>query len=372
MDEKALTALFSLFDEVSDGVCLADARGRVVYMNPAAMALLEVAGPQASLENICDALCRHMKDMPGQGCPLKEAVWSSRAVTYVSRHGPRSAYSWRDDRVEKSERWKDLRVRCLRTRLPGEAGGEELHVVLVEDATAEMELRRHRADWRSMIAHDLRSPLTSIYASLRLLMELHPEGAAASDDSAKLVDVSYRSCRRMVELLDLYLDVARFDADAMPAHLEDVELSGVVAEQAEEQAALARERRVTVVQAVPEGTVARADRQLLKRVVENLLNNAIKYNVSGGRVELGASSRDGEAVLSCRDTGRGIEAQDLPFIFDRFYQAEARRAGRIQGNGLGLTFCKEAAALMGGSISVESRPGEGTTFEVVLKAAAKP
>jgi signal transduction histidine kinase len=173
----------------------------------------------------------------------------------------------------------------------------------------------------------------------------------------------------MMELLELYLDVARLDADAMKVRLEPVALLGVVEDAVAEQSSLASEAGVTIELDVPRELAATADAELLGRVAENLLNNAIKYNFRGGKVRVSASEDERGAALSFKDTGRGIAESELPRVFDRYYQAQARRAGRIKGNGLGLTFCKEALRLMGGTISAASEPGKGTEFVVRLAAA---
>jgi signal transduction histidine kinase len=370
---ETLSALYTLFDKLSDGVCLADPDGKAFYINPAAAALLESAAGENPGVDLCGALCSRLELEAGRSalhaCPLRGVKGPGKSASFVGRHGPRAAYNWRDDRVKRAERWRDLRVRCLTTWLPLRpgAGEDEVHVVLIEDATPEMDLRRHRADWRNMIAHDLRAPLTSIYSGLCLLEEARP--ASQDTQESKIVQMARGACKRMMELLDLYLDVARLDAGAMKARLEPVRLSTVVARAIEEQASLADSSGVTLKVEGDAELKALGDADLLQRVAENLLNNAVKYNRRGGRVTISVSRGADGARLSFADTGSGIDPKDLPFIFDRFYQAEARRAGRIQGNGLGLTFCKEALDLMGGGIAVSSRPGEGSEFVVTLKPA---
>lgn len=367
-----MRSFFSLFDRVSDGICVADAGGCVLYLNEAAHRLLETWGQETEARNICEFLCGKLEVQTGRraaaGCPLRDPNREAKAATFLGRHGPHPAFNWRDDRVKRAERWKDIRARCLKTSLPLDGKERELRLVVMENAAPEMDLKRHRADWRQMIAHDLRAPLASIFAALRLLEDIHPRQAKApQDQDRQLVEMSVQACRRMMELLDLYLDVERLDADAMSAKLEDLELGLVVGEAIEPQRALAAANGVAISSEVPAGLKARADSELLGRVVGNLVNNAIKYNVKGGSLRISAVVGESGVHLSFKDTGRGIDPQDLPFMFDRYYQAEARRAGRLQGNGLGLTFCTEALKLMDGSISVESEPGKGTEFVVTLR-----
>jgi signal transduction histidine kinase len=368
-----MQALSVLFDQLTDGVCIVDVRGDILYMNPVADRLLRRSG---AVLNACGLLCDHLEDAAGRAvggtCPLRDPEnRTAGAVTFSGKHGPLAVFDWRDDRVVRVERWRDLRVRCLRARLPTMAGVEEdVRVVLIEDAAKEGEFARQREDWRQMVAHDMRSPLTGIYAGLKLLEEKHPKPSAGeADEDTKLVETSLSSCRRLMELLDLYLDVVQLDAGAMPVSLSPVALAPVLAEIAEEHAPAARARGIAVELAASADAVALADPDLMTRVVENLLDNAIKYNVDGGKVALSAERRGADVTLSVKDTGRGIDAKDLPLLFDRYYQAQGRREGRTRGNGLGLAFCKQAVERMDGAIEARSPASGGAEFVVTLRAA---
>lgn len=374
MADSTLGAILAMFDAVSDGVCVADAKGDVLYMNAAARTLLDLRGRAPGVPKVCDLLCGQLELHAGKyaspGCPLQEPDGKAQSATFLGRHGPHAAYSWRPEGVARSQAWKDVRVRCLRSRMPLGGLDQEIHLVFLENAAPEMELKRHRADWRNMVAHDLRAPLTSIFGALRLLEEIHPHRPGGpQDQDAQLVRMSVDACRRMMELLDLYLDVARLDAEAMTAKLEDAGLAAPLDKAAALQAPLAAAAGVAVTVTVPEGLKARVDLELFERVAGNLLDNAVKYNVPGGRVDVTARAAAEGVELVFADTGRGIAEQDLPRVFDRYYQAEARRAGRTRGSGLGLTFCKEALELMGGTIAVESKLGQGSTFRVLLRRA---
>jgi signal transduction histidine kinase len=262
-----------------------------------------------------------------------------------------------------------LRVHCqlLTTPLFDSWSFDKLLTTL-EDIGPERELERHKEDWRNMIAHDLRSPMTNVLGTLQLLEE-SPARAAMSADEGKLLAASIRSSRRLLALLNLYLDIAKLDAGLMRVRAEPVALPELAAACADEQQMAAAEKRITVALAVPPGLRARADADLLFRVLQNLLANALKYAPPGGRVEV-RGRRDGAAVeLSVRDDGPGIAPEDQDRLFDRFFQAEARRGGKIQGTGLGLTFCREALKVMKGTIGVSSEVGQGSAFLVRLPAA---
>jgi two-component system phosphate regulon sensor histidine kinase PhoR len=131
---------------------------------------------------------------------------------------------------------------------------------------------------------------------------------------------------------------------------------------------LARSRGVEIVSTVDERAMARADRRGLEQAVLNLLDNAIKYTEPGGRVTLEARLGEGETVFSVSDTGLGIAAEHLPRIFERFYRVDKNRSREMGGTGLGLAIVKHVAQSQGGRVEVESTPGRGSTFRLVLPA----
>jgi two-component system sensor histidine kinase ResE len=278
------------------------------------------------------------------------------------------AFEWKDDNFKRVERWKNLRVRCLKMPTPlFGSDGMEHHFTLIEDATAELELERHKEDWRNMIAHDLRTPLSVVYGASKVLGEI-PVGGVITQREADLIEMSARNCSRMGELLDMFLDVAKLEAGSMSIALGALPLRGIVQKGIEEQAFNARSRRINVDASVPEVLTVRADADLLFRVIQNVLSNALKFTPEDGRVTITAASDEGgkNVTLRVKDTGQGIPPEELPFIFDRFYQARARQQGRIKGFGLGLTFCLEALKTMGGGIEAQSTPGEGSEFIIRL------
>ena len=161
----------------------------------------------------------------------------------------------------------------------------------------------------------------------------------------------------MIELVDLYLAVSKMESGLMGAEPAELELSELVLRGVEEQSPLAKTRRIAVSFAVPVGLRVLADPLLLARVLQNLLNNALKYINEGGRVEITAALDEaGRVVLTVADDGPGIADNELPLLFDRYHQAKARREGRLLGMGLGLAFCRQALPRWAGtSASISAR-----------------
>ena len=359
----------AFFDELSDGLCMTDAQGAILYLNAAAERLLDMPMARTLGKTLCETLCGHLavggSHECATTCELLKPGSAAEAVTFRGSYGPKETATWKDFKVQRRSVWRNLRVRCLKSS--SSLIGEGKHLTIIEDRSVDADLEKQKEDWRQMIAHDLRSPLTNIYATIRIIQDAKAEGAASASD--KLVDSAERSCRKMIELITLYLDVAKLDAGASEAKRAPIRLAEVVQTEIAEQEAVARAKSVEIVSAIPRELVVEADADLLSRVVQNLLDNAVKFTPLGGKVSLTARAGGGQAELSIADTGPGIAPEELPHLFDRFHQARARRAGKLQGTGLGLTFCREALKVMGGTIAVASRPSEGTEFLIRLPLA---
>jgi len=178
-----------------------------------------------------------------------------------------------------------------------------------------------------------------------------------------------QEAKRMAELVDALLTLARADEGRAPLQREPVDLSELVRETQETGELLAEEAGVAMDVATPEEPlVLDVDKSRIRQLVLNLIENAVKYTPRGGSVRVKLGQEDGLVTLSVADTGIGIAPGDLPHVFDRFWRADLARTrtGERPGTGLGLAICKWIAEAHGGRIDVASRPGRGTTFTVTL------
>jgi signal transduction histidine kinase len=368
------TTLAPLFDGLSDGICISDAENGILYINPAAERLLGVDLRDALGQKSCSLLCGRLavEGSPecASQCPLRAPQDSHRAVTFVGLYSPKPAFRWVETEVRRLENGGHVRVRCARMPAPMlEPERGERRFTIIEDVAAEMELERRKEDWRSMLAHDLRSPLTNVYGLLRAVQDENATPSPQPIDRG-LIDIGVRNCRRIMEILDLYLETAKFDAGSMPVEIAEHDLRELVAGCVEEQGFLAKERRVEIRQEIPAALRVRADRRLLYRAVQNVLSNAVKFSPAGGRVDISAKDAGDDRVeLAVRDAGPGIPAEEIPRLFDRYHQAQAGRRGMVPGTGLGLAFCRQALEAMGGRVTAESGPGAGSVFTLHLKGA---
>jgi two-component system OmpR family sensor kinase len=218
------------------------------------------------------------------------------------------------------------------------------------------------ASQRAFVAdasHELRTPLTVIRGNLDLLKRKLSE----SDRRESLRALELETIR-MVKIVNDLLLLAEVDASQLVKR-EPVKLKEIIAEELARARLLAGDRQLTLER--EEDLVVVANTQQIKRLVGNLLDNAIKYTEEDGRITLSLSSEDGWARLEVRDTGVGIAPQDLPYVFDRFYRSDKTRSRSNGGTGLGLAMVKEIAERHGGKVAVTSQPGEGSTFSVWLR-----
>jgi two-component system phosphate regulon sensor histidine kinase PhoR len=239
-------------------------------------------------------------------------------------------------------------------------------VAVLHDITELKRTDQVRRDFVANVSHELRTPLAAIRGSVETLLE---GGALDSpDDARRFAEAISRQVIRLQRLVQDLLELAAIEGGEVAAPKEQVRLAELAEGLLGMVEDLARSRGVEIVSTVDERAMARADRRGLEQAVLNLLDNAIKYTEPGGRVTLDARLRDREAVVSVSDTGPGIAAEHLPRIFERFYRVDKNRSREMGGTGLGLAIVKHVAQSQGGRVEVESTPGRGSTFRLVLPA----
>ena len=220
-----------------------------------------------------------------------------------------------------------------------------------------------RRDLTSMIFHDLRSPLGNIISSLEMLQV----SLADSDETTRSVlSIAQRSSRRLSRLIESLLDLGQLETGQAVLHKTQASMSALIAEATEEIHPVAEARGHTIQFSLPKGELllVEMDVEMIRRVIVNLLENAIKYTRSPGRITV-FGRREAEAiVVGVRDSGPGIAPQDQRAIFEKF--ARLGQEGQPKGLGLGLAFCRLAVEAHGGSIWIESDLGQGSTFAFSL------
>lgn len=241
------------------------------------------------------------------------------------------------------------------------AGKEAFHLVAL-DPGAMVRLcqtieHTRNDDVVAIVSHDLRNPLFRIYAAAGELIEMAPP------ETHRFVEVIRRSAKHMNRLIQDLLDVTRAESGHLSLERMRHEVAGVVQEAVEMLAPVAAQKQITVEQQVPPGLEVPLDRVRMVQVLSNLLDNAIKFAQPGTSVKIAVEDREDDVAFVVSDRGSGIAGDHLPRIFDRFWQARRRRT---RGAGLGLAIARGIVEAHGGTIGVESRLGEGSTFTVAL------
>lgn len=255
----------------------------------------------------------------------------------------------------------DLSVRVSTTG-KGEIGqlGEQFNRMADRLQASFEQLAAERDTLRRFVSdasHELRTPVTALRSFLELLQTKANRNAKTR---AEFLAESMRQVERLEWITENLLNLSRLDAGIMPLSLEEVEVTGLLSAVGAAFKARAREKRLRLVkEAVGEDLMLRVDPTLVEMAFGNLIDNAVKFTPSGGRVAYGADRIEGGIRLWVQDTGRGIDPDDLPHIFDRFYRGHGQEA---DGSGLGLALVRSVVEAHGGEARVESELGIGSTF----------
>jgi NtrC-family two-component system sensor histidine kinase KinB len=243
-------------------------------------------------------------------------------------------------------------------------GGREAIQWLGHDVTERVALERVREDLTHMIVHDLRNPLGSIMSSLQLIHTALIERDETLP-TAKLLQIAMRSGQKLYLLIDSLLDLGRLEAGETELSRTFVSPDLLVREAVEQIQPLALGKKQTIEARVAPGLPeVSVDRDLILRVLTNLLDNSVKFTEKGGHITIGVERIGGEMLFAVSDTGIGVPPEFRQRAFDRFSRLE--NTNGVKGTGIGLAFCKLAVEAHGGRIWVESEVGKGSDFKFTL------
>jgi signal transduction histidine kinase len=216
-------------------------------------------------------------------------------------------------------------------------------------------------------SHELRTPLTIIQGELEALLLDNHLSNALRDGLESLLE----EAQRLGKIVEGLLSLSRLDAGAGQMERTRFDLSELVENTSEQMCLLADEKAITVNIVTKDPVEVEGDKGRLKQVVVNLLDNAIKYTPAGGKVDVYVTAKQGRACLEVVDNGRGITAEALPYVFDRFYRAANRKDEMVDGAGLGLSIVKAICTAHGGSVIAGSIPEGGSRITVEIPLAGK-
>lgn len=242
-----------------------------------------------------------------------------------------------------------------------------LVLVLVEDRTSERRVEMIRRDFVANVSHELKTPV----GALNLLAEAVGE---ARDDPEAVVRFSGRMKRegaRLTRLVQQIIELSRLQGDALIDEPHEVDVAGLIATAVERNAVDAEVRGIEVATRTDDQVYVLGEGEQLLQAVNNLVENAIAYSEVGTKVTVDAAQVGGEVRIAVRDQGIGIGQAEIDRIFERFYRVDPARARSTGGTGLGLSIVKHVAASHAGTVEVWSQPGQGSSFTLVLPAAAR-
>ncbi|MBI3822930.1 MAG: HAMP domain-containing protein [Planctomycetes bacterium] len=336
--------LLAIFRSMVEGVLVLDAEQSILFANDAASHLLG-APLQAAIGQKVWQVFRHRQ--------LNEAVDKILA----------SDEPYRCDLEWPGAERRDLALQGA--RLPG--APHRGAVLVFHDITHLRKLETVRQDFVANVSHELKTPLAAIQATVETLLD------GALQDPAHNVQFLERireNGERLHRLVQDLLTLGRIESSQAPLELEPIPLQAAAEACMSRQADRARAREVQLIAEAPRHPMAAiADAEALAEILDNLVDNAIKYTPAGGKVALRWRAEDHDAILQVVDTGTGIPEKDLPRIFERFYRVDRARSRALGGTGLGLSIVKHLVQALGGTITAESKVGRGSTFTVRIPRA---
>lgn len=342
--EQESKRLNSILSYMTDGVLATNRRGKITMINDMAKKQLGVQKEEVLNKSILELL------------KIEDEYELRDLITQV----PELMIDSQDANGE----YLSLRVRFALVRR--ESGFISGLVAVLHDTTEQEKEERERRLFVSNVSHELRTPLTSVKSYLEAL----DEGALSEPVAPDFIKVSLDETNRMMRMVTDLLHLSRIDNAT--SHL-DVELINFTAfitfilNRFDQIRGQDEEKKYELVRDYPITSVwIEIDTDKMTQVIDNILNNAIKYSPDGGKITVTMKTTDDQMILSISDQGLGIPKQDLPRIFDRFYRVDRARSRAQGGTGLGLSIAKEIIKQHKGFIWAKSEYGKGSTFTIVL------
>jgi len=327
--------LEAMISSMEEGVIPMDSDGRIEGANAAARTLFELRDTPLGLR------LWEVVRLPG----LEEAT--QRALK--ERVPVRDAF--------------EVGPRVLSVRLSPVGDGQGV-VLVAHDITEDRRYDTLRREFVANVSHELRTPLSVVQGYTETLLE----GAWKDDKSApEFLVIIDKNVRRLSAIVSDLLDLSKLESGGHVLDPRPVDVKALVERVTEAFRPVAERKRQQLIQEVePRAGFVQADAPLLERALSNLVDNALKYTPEGGRVRVTAGSDSSQVFLTVEDNGMGIPDSDLPRVFERFYRVDKSRSRDLGGTGLGLSIVKHIIQLHGGTISVRSAVGTGSTFTIRL------
>ncbi len=350
---QAQQASQAAIDSLPDPVLVLDPEGRILNLNGAAEAMLRLgaSGEPPTMAALDPALRGALE-------AVRAHVLSGKGA-YVPRGFDEAL------RVDSSDGGRHLLPRA--TPLYSEQGGVVGTTIVLQDVTRLMRFDELKNDLVATVAHEFRTPLTSLRMAIHLCAE--EVVGPVTEKQADVLSAARQDCERLQGIVDDLLDLSRIQSGRMTLAVARLDAGTVLRETAAAARSAADAEGLELVVAEPDPALTvQADAERIQLVLTNLLANAVRHTARGGMVEVSARLADGAVRFDVRDTGEGIAREHLPRIFDKFYRVTGARSGSV---GLGLYISREIVESHGGAMGVESEPGKGSLFWFTLPIAER-
>jgi PAS domain S-box-containing protein len=340
-----------LINRLSDGVMATDNKKQIVLANPAFLRMVGYRGESAvgnSVEQV--AGFERLKVMIDRVLAMPGEEFAELAEELDAGNG-----SGQPERV--------LNARCVpfRDRIGRTLGT----ITLLQDVTAIKHMDQIKSNFVSMVAHEIRNPLSSVLMQLQVVLD-----GLAGEVSSKQMEILARVSGKVKDLVTLsseLLDIARIESGLISQEKEQLNLAEIIVDQVEFHRKRAEADAISMeVENLPAPLLVVANRRNMEEVLSNLITNAIKYTPQGGAIRISAAIEGDYVRVDVKDTGFGISKEDQEKIFNPFYRAKDEKNRFITGTGLGLSIVKSIIDAHNGIIQVESEPGQGSLFRVHL------
>ena len=344
--ESERQRLDSVLRHMSDGVIATDRRGRIVIMNTAALDIL------------------NLKSEKVIGIPLLSILPLDEKVTF------RELLETQQERlIHLEEDGEDSIIQCEFSVIQRESGFISGLVCVLTDVTEQQKIERERRNFVSNVSHELRTPLTSIKSYTEALVD----GAWENKEIAPgFLNVIETETDRMMRMITDLLNLSRMDQNRFGLEKEFINMNELVLHIVNRfemvlQSEPYRDKNYRILTDITQRDLwVELDQDKITQVLDNIINNAIKYSPDGGRIIVRLMETHTDIIVSVSDEGLGIARKDIPHLFDRFYRVDKARSRAMGGSGLGLAIAQEVVQLHGGKIWVNSIENKGSTFFVSL------
>ena len=338
--------LSSVLSYMSDGVIATNRLGQITMINSTAQRLLNLDRETATQMSILDIL-------DGENPYTYSELLSKTPEIHLSRR-------------DANDEFVTLRVNFALIRK--ESGFISCLVAVLHDATEQEKEERERRLFVSNVSHELRTPLTSVKSYLEAL----DDGALNEEIAPNFIKVSLDETNRMMRMISDLLALSRIDNKSTQLNVEMTNFTAFMTYILNRFGQIKSQetnpgKSYEIIRDYPVNSIwVEIDTDKMTQVIDNILNNAIKYSPDGGKITVSMKTTDTQLIVSISDQGLGIPKKDLPLIFDRFYRVDKARSRAQGGTGLGLSIAKEIVKQHNGFIWAKSEYGKGSTFTIVL------